>query len=41
MLDRRELDAEEVHEFFGKLRIKLSLTTAYNLEINRKSERGH
>lgn len=39
--DRGELDAKEAREFFGKLGIKLSLTTAYNPEANGKSERGH
>jgi hypothetical protein len=38
MADRRELDAKEAHEFFGKSRIKLSLTMAYNLEANDNSK---
>ena len=39
--DRGELDAKEAREFFGRLGIKLALTTAYNPEANGKSERGH
>lgn len=39
--DRGELDAKEAREFFGKLGVKLALTTAYNPEANGKSERGH
>ena len=39
--DRRGLDAKEAQDFFGKLGIKLALTTAYNPEANGKSERGH
>lgn len=39
--DRGELDAKEARDFFGKLGIKLALTTAYNPEANGKSERGH
>ena len=39
--DRGELDAKEAREFFSRLGIKLSLTTAYNPEGNGKSERGH
>ena len=39
--DRGELDAAEAREFFSRLGIKLSLTTAYNPEGNGKSERGH
>jgi hypothetical protein len=41
MADHGELDAEEVEELFGRLGVKLSLTTAYNPEANRKVERGH
>jgi hypothetical protein len=39
--DRGELDANEAKEFFSRMGIKLSLTTAYNLEENGKVERGH
>ena len=39
--DRGELDAEEAEELFGRLGVKLSLTTAYNPEANGKVERGH
>jgi len=31
---RRELNAKTMREFFGNLRIKLALTTPYNLEGN-------
>jgi hypothetical protein len=39
--DREELNAKEAREFFDKLEIKLSLTMAYNPEINGKSEWRH
>jgi hypothetical protein len=39
--DRGELDAQEAEELFDRLRVKLSLTTAYNPEANGKVERGH
>jgi hypothetical protein len=39
--DRGELDAQEAEELFDRLGVKLSLTTAYNLEANWKVERGH
>lgn len=39
--DRGELDADEAHEFFSRIGVKLALTTAYNSEANGKSERGH
>ena len=39
--DHRELDAQEAEELFDRLGVKLSLTTAYNPEANRKVERGH
>jgi transposase InsO family protein len=39
--DRGELDANEAKEFFARMGIKLSLTTAYNPEANGKIERGH
>ena len=39
--DQGELDTEEAEELFGRLGVKLSLTTAYNLEANGKIERGH
>jgi hypothetical protein len=39
--DRGELDANEAKEFFARMGIKLSLTTAYNPEANGKVERGH
>ena len=39
--DRGELDAQEAEELFDRLGVKLSLTTAYNPEANRKVERGH
>ena len=39
--DRGELDANEAREFFSRMGIKLSLTTAYNPEENGKVERGH
>ena len=41
MADRGELDAEEAEELFDRLEVKLSLTTAYNPEVNEKVERGH
>ena len=39
--DRGELDANEAKEFFSRIGIKLSLTTAYNPEANGKVERGY
>ena len=39
--DRGELDSQEARDFFSRLGIKLSLTTAYNPEANGKVERGH
>ena len=39
--DRGELDADEAHEFFSQIGVKLALTKAYNLEANGKSKRGH
>ena len=39
--DRGELDFDEAREFFGKHRIQLTLTTAYNPEAYWKIERGH
>ena len=39
--DRGELDAQEAEELFDRLGVKLSLTMVYNLEANRKVERGH
>ena len=39
--DRGELNSEEAKQFFTKLGIQLSLTTAYNPEANGKAERGH
>jgi hypothetical protein len=39
--DRGELDAQEAEELFDRLGVRLSLTTAYNLEANGKVERGH
>ena len=39
--DRGELNAHEAIELFERLGVKLSLTTAYNLEANGKIERGH
>ena len=39
--DCGELDAEEAEELFGRLGVKLSLTTAYNPKANGKVERGH
>ena len=39
--DRGELNAHEAMELFGRLRVKLSLTTTYNPEANRKVECGH
>ena len=41
MVDRGELDKEEAEQLFGRLGVKLSLTTAYNPEANGKIERGH
>jgi hypothetical protein len=38
---RGELDANEAKEFFSRMGIKLSLTTAYNPEANGKVERVH
>ena len=39
--DWGELDAQEVEELFHRLRVKLSLTRAYNPEENGKVEHGH
>ena len=39
--DRGELDSDEAKEFFSRIGVKLSLTTAYNPEANGKVERGH
>ena len=39
--DQGELDGEEAEELVDRLGVKLSLTTAYNPEANRKIERGH
>ena len=39
--DHGELDVEEAEELFGRLGVKMSLTTAYNPEANGKVERGH
>ena len=39
--DRGELDAQQAEELFGRLGVNLSLTATYNLEANRKVERGH
>ena len=39
--DRGKLDAEEAKELFDRLGVKLTLTTAYNLEANAKVEQGH
>ena len=39
--DRGELDAQEIEELFDRLGVKLSLTTAYNPEANKKLEHGH
>jgi hypothetical protein len=39
--NRGELDEQEAEELFDRLGVKLSLTTAYNPEANRKVERGH
>ena len=39
--DRGELDSDEAKQFFSKLGVRLSLTTAYNPEANGKIERGH
>jgi hypothetical protein len=39
--DRGEMDANEAKEFFLRMGVKLSLTTAYNPEANGKVERGH
>ena len=35
------MDANEAREFFSRMGIKLSLTTAYNPEANGKVERAH
>lgn len=40
-VDHGELDVAENIEFFKRYEVKLKLTTAYNLEANGKSERGH
>ena len=39
--DRGELDSNEAEQFFSRMGIRLSLTTAYNPEANGKAERGH
>ena len=39
--DRGDLDTYEAHIIFRNFGIKLSLTTSYNPEANRKVERGH
>ena len=39
--DRGELNSMEAQDFFDKVGIRLSLTTAYNPEANGKIERGH
>ena len=39
--DRGELDANKAKEFFSRIGVKLSLTTAYNPKANEKVERGH
>ena len=39
--DCGELDADEAHDFFSRIGVKLALTTAYNPEANGKSERGN
>ena len=39
-MDRGEVDANEAKEFFSRMGIKLSLTTAYNPEENGKVECG-
>ena len=39
--ERGELDACEAMDLFERLRVKLSLTTAYNPEANGKIEQGH
>ena len=36
-----ELDAPEAEELFGRLGVKLSLITTYNLEANGKVDCGH
>jgi hypothetical protein len=41
VVDRGELDAQEAEELFDRLGVRLSLTTAYNLEANGKVECGH
>jgi hypothetical protein len=39
--DRGELDSDEARQFFTKFGVRLTLTTAYNLEANGKIERNH
>jgi hypothetical protein len=39
--DLGELDSDNAREFFAKHGVRLTLTTAYNPEANRKIERGH
>jgi hypothetical protein len=39
--NRGELDVIEARSFFEKHGVKLRLTTAYNPEVNGKSERGY
>ena len=41
MANRGELDAREAMDLFERLGVKLSLTTAYNPEVNGKIEQGH
>ena len=36
-----ELNADEAHEFFSQIGVKLALRIAYNLKANGKSKRGH
>jgi hypothetical protein len=39
--DHGELDSNEEREFFAKLGVRLTLTTAYNPKENEKIEQGH
>ena len=41
IVDRRELDSDKAREFFAKHGVRLTLTTTYNQEANKKIERGH
>ena len=41
ILERGDLDPDEAREFFAKFGFRLTLTTTYNVEANRKIECSH